>query len=64
MGAAEVLNLDLGVAGIVDNLEGPGLNVLLDGRVIKPTADQTPVRATELALETEAARIEALVRRR
>lgn len=39
---AEVLNLDLGVASIVNDLEGPRLDILLDGGVIEATADQTP----------------------
>ena len=39
----EVVNLNLGVAGtIVDNLEGPGLLVLLDGGVIDAATDKTP----------------------
>jgi hypothetical protein len=39
---AEVLNLDLGAAVVIDNLEGPRLDVLLDGRVIETTTNQTP----------------------
>ncbi len=39
---AEVLNLNLGVATIIDDCKRPGLDVLLDGRVIKAAADQTP----------------------
>lgn len=39
---AEVVNLDLGLAGIVDDLEGPRLDVLLDGGVIEAATDQTP----------------------
>jgi hypothetical protein len=38
---AEVLNLDLGAAVVIDNLEGPRLDVLLDGRVIETTTNQT-----------------------
>ena len=42
---AEVVNLDLGVAGtIVDNLEGPRLHVLLDSGVIEAATDETPRR--------------------
>jgi hypothetical protein len=41
---AEVLNLDLGAAVVIDNLEGPRLDVLLDGRVIETTTNQTPGR--------------------
>jgi hypothetical protein len=40
---AKVLNLDLGVAAIVNDGEGPGLDVLLDGGVIVAATDQTPV---------------------
>jgi hypothetical protein len=39
----EVLDLDLGAAVVIDNLEGPRLDVLLDGRVIETTTNQTPV---------------------
>lgn len=42
LGLTEVLDLDLGVAVVVDNLEGPGLHVLLDGGVIEAATDQTP----------------------
>jgi hypothetical protein len=43
VGAAEILDLDLGVAvAIVNDLEGPRLHVLLDGRVIEAATDQTP----------------------
>lgn len=43
---AKVRNLNLGVAVVVDNLEGPGLHVLLDGWVIEAATDQTPVVLT------------------
>ena len=44
MGAAEVLDLDLGVARtIVDDLEGPRLLVLLDDGVLVATTDKAPV---------------------
>jgi hypothetical protein len=39
----EVLDLDLGAAVVIDNLEGPRLDVLLDSRVIETTTNQTPV---------------------
>ena len=42
MGAAKVLNLDLGGAILVDDLEGPRLHILLDGGVVEPTTDETP----------------------
>lgn len=42
LGLVEVLDLNLGVAAIVDNLEGPRLDVLLDGGVIEAATDQTP----------------------
>lgn len=50
MGAAKVLDLDLGGAVIIDDLEGPGLHVLLDGRVIKPATDETPEGKQMLAV--------------
>jgi hypothetical protein len=40
--ATEVLNLDLGGAVLVDDLEGPRLHILLDGRVIEAATDETP----------------------
>lgn len=39
---AEVLNLDLGLTGIVDDGERPRLNILLDGRVIEAATNETP----------------------
>jgi len=42
---AEVLDLDLGAAVVVDDLEGPGLDVLLDGGVIESAANETPGKA-------------------
>lgn len=39
---AEVLDLDLGVSTLVNDLEGPGLHVLLDGGVIEAATDKTP----------------------
>ena len=45
MGAAEVLNLNLGVTAIVNNLEGPRLNVLLDDGIIEASANQAPMEA-------------------
>jgi hypothetical protein len=45
VGAAEVLDLDLGVAvAIINDLEGPRLHVLLDGGVLEAATDQTPRR--------------------
>ena len=42
MGAAEVLDLDLGVAvAIVDDLEGPRVHVLLDRRILEATTNET-----------------------
>jgi hypothetical protein len=43
LGLVEVLNLDDRVSALVDDLEGPRLDVLLDDWVIKPTSDETPV---------------------
>lgn len=42
LGLAEVVNLDSGVTALVNDLEGPRLGVLLDGRVIITAADETP----------------------
>lgn len=39
---AEVLDLDLGLASIINDSERPGLNILLDGGVIEAATDQTP----------------------
>lgn len=39
---AEVVDLDAGVTTVIDDLEGPRLDVLLDGRVIEAATDQTP----------------------
>jgi hypothetical protein len=39
----EVLNLDGGGGTLSNDLEGPGLNILLDDGVIEGTTDQTPV---------------------
>lgn len=43
LGLAEVLNLNLGLSAIVNDLEGPRLNILLDGGVIEAATDKTPV---------------------
>lgn len=43
LGLVKVLNLDNGVATLVDDLEGPGLNILLDDGVLEAATDQTPV---------------------
>jgi hypothetical protein len=42
---AEVLDLDLGGSVVVDDLERPGLDVLLDGGVVESAADKTPEMA-------------------
>jgi hypothetical protein len=42
LGLSEVLNLDLGVSVDVDDLEGPGLSILGDGRLVELASDQTP----------------------
>lgn len=42
LGLAQVLNLDHGVGALLDDLEGPGLDVLLDNGVIEGATDQTP----------------------
>jgi hypothetical protein len=41
LGLAEVLNLDHGGTSVVDDLERPRLDILLDGGVIESTTDQT-----------------------
>lgn len=43
LGLAEVLDLNLGVVVVVNNLEWPRLDILLDGWVIESATDQTPV---------------------
>lgn len=43
LGLAEVLNLNGGVALVVNDLEGPALHILLDGGLIELATDQTPV---------------------
>lgn len=44
VGAAEVLDLDLGVAiAIIDDLEGPRLLVLLDDGVLEAATDEAPM---------------------
>ena len=43
LGLAEVLNLHHGVGALLDDLEGPRLDILLDDRVIEGTTNQTPV---------------------
>lgn len=47
LGLAEVVDLDLGVAAIVDDLEGPALGVLLDDGVIEGATDKTPVKTSQ-----------------
>ena len=43
LGLAQVLHLHLGVVGaLLNDLEWPGLDVLLDGGVIESAADKTP----------------------
>lgn len=44
LGLAEVLDLDLGVATLVNDLERPALGVLLDVGVIEGATDKTPVK--------------------
>lgn len=56
LGLAEVLNLNLGLSAIVNDLEGPRLNILLDGGVIEAATDKTPVAdrlATQLIFRRE-----------
>jgi hypothetical protein len=42
LGLTEVLDLDLGAVVIVDDLEGPRLDILLDGWVVESATDETP----------------------
>ena len=42
LGLVEVFDLDLGGSIVIDDLERPGLDVLLDGGVIESAADKTP----------------------
>jgi hypothetical protein len=42
LGLTEVLNLDSGAAVVIDDLEWPRLDILLDGGVIEAATDQTP----------------------
>lgn len=44
VGAAKVGNLDFGGAILLDDLEGPGLDILLDDRVIEAATNETPGR--------------------
>jgi hypothetical protein len=43
LGLTEVLDLDGGGGTLGNDLEGPGLDILLDNRVIEGTTDQTPI---------------------
>lgn len=43
LGLAEVVDLDGGGGALSNDLEGPGLDILLDNGVIEGTTDQTPV---------------------
>lgn len=47
---AEVLDGDLRAAIVVDDLERPGLDVLLDGGVVVAATDQTPVCGQKLSI--------------
>jgi len=42
LGLVKVIDLDNGVATLVDDLEGPGLNILLDDGVIETATNETP----------------------
>lgn len=42
LGLVQVLDLDHGVTTLVDNLEGPGLNILLDDGVLESSSNKTP----------------------
>jgi len=42
LGLAEVLDLDHGCTTLVGDLEGPGLDILLDGDIVESATDETP----------------------
>lgn len=42
LGLTEVVDLDHWVAALVDDLEGPGLDILLDGGIVEAATDQSP----------------------
>ena len=42
LGLVQVLNLDHGVSTLVDDLEGPGFDILLDDGVLESSSNQTP----------------------
>ena len=44
LGLTEVLNLDHGGTVCVGDLEGPRLDILLDGGIVETTTDKTPVK--------------------
>lgn len=46
LGLAEVGDLDHGAAVLVDDLEGPRLDVLLDGLVFESATDQSPAQVS------------------
>jgi hypothetical protein len=39
---SKVLNLNDGVSTLINDLEGPRLDILLDNGIIIPTSDETP----------------------
>jgi len=42
LGLTQIIDLDEGIAVPVDDLEGPGLDILLDRLIVKPATDETP----------------------
>lgn len=48
LGLAQVLDLDNGVSALVDDLEGPRLDILLDNGILESPSNQTPVVPAEL----------------
>jgi len=42
VGLTQILNLDLGVAIVINDFEGPRLHILLDRRVVEAAADKAP----------------------
>lgn len=53
LGLAEVLDLDLRAGVIINNLEWPRLDILLDGRVVESATNETPSVLSVLVLSID-----------
>lgn len=53
LGLLEVLDLDHGLVAGSDDLERPGLDILLDDGIVKATANETPATGSSLVDEFE-----------